>query len=88
MHRQSKLLCEAARQYTDMMAAKRTTAPAPAPHWDGGFEEFDAYMQALGMPPLGALGNPGSDMLCQGWIGADQGVDGFQNLPDMSMGGF
>ncbi|KAK4178074.1 hypothetical protein QBC36DRAFT_344944 [Triangularia setosa] len=47
MYRQSKLLYEAALQYTGVMAAK-SRAPQ-----DNSLEEFDAYIQALGMAPLG-----------------------------------
>jgi hypothetical protein len=83
MYRQSKLLYEAALQYTGIMAAKDS-----APQDNNGLEEFDAYIQSLGMPPLGALGNPGLESLFHN-LETDQGMDVlFQNVPNMSLGRF
>ncbi|KAK4158455.1 hypothetical protein C8A00DRAFT_28460 [Chaetomidium leptoderma] len=81
MYRQSKLLYEAALQYTAVIAAKSAAAPQD----NNSFEEFDAYIQSLGMPPLGALGNPGNETLFH-TLGMDQGMDGLQSVPDMSLG--
>jgi hypothetical protein len=79
MYRQSKLLYQAAVQYTGIMAAK-STAPR-----DNSLEEFDVYIQSLGMPTLGALGNPGNETLFYN-LETDQDMDVLQSVPDMSLG--
>jgi hypothetical protein len=68
---------DAALQYTDIMASRRA-----APQ-DNSFEEFDAYIQSLGMPPLGAMGNPGNESLFHN-LEIDQGMDILQSAPDVS----
>lgn len=81
MYRQSKMFHKAALQYTDLMASRRTTTAAPQ---DNSFEEFDAYIQSLGMPPLGVMGNPGNESLFHN-LDADQGLDMLQSgMPDMA----
>jgi hypothetical protein len=77
MYRQSKMFHDAALQYTDIMASRRA-----APQ-DNSFEEFDAYIQSLGMPPLGAMGNPGNESLFHN-LDIDQGMDILQSVPDVS----
>ncbi|KAJ4302456.1 hypothetical protein N0V88_002600 [Collariella sp. IMI 366227] len=75
-----KLLYEAALQYTGIMAAKNTAAQ------NNSLQDFDAYIQSLGMPPLGALGNPGNETLFHN-MGIDQGVDMFQSVPGVAWEG-
>jgi hypothetical protein len=79
MYRQSKLLYEAALQYTGMVAG-RSAAPQ-----GNSFDEFDAYIQSLGMPPMDALGNPGNETIFD-QLGTDQGMDVMQGIPDTSLG--
>ncbi|KAK4194932.1 hypothetical protein QBC40DRAFT_317728 [Triangularia verruculosa] len=78
MYRQSKLFYEAALQYTTVMAAKNRA------HQDNSLEEFDAYIQALGMPPLGELGNPGNEMLFH--LEPDQDMGLLHSGPDIFLG--
>jgi hypothetical protein len=76
MYRQSKLLYDAALQYTGIIAAKSTARQ------DNSIEEFDAYIQSLGMPPLGALGNPGNDTLFNN-LEMNQSTDMLQGVPEV-----
>lgn len=80
VHRQSKLLYEAAAQYTGMVAAKNTPV-----NQCGGFGELDACLQSLGMPPLGVLGNPGSESTFRGPEADQEGVGVMQGIPDPSL---
>lgn len=57
MYHQSKVLYEAAVQYKELVASKSMD------YRDSSLHEFDAYIQDLGMAPLGLLGNPGSELL-------------------------
>lgn len=59
MYHQSKVLYDAAKQYTELTASKGIEQQ------DTSLEEFDAYIQGLGMVPLGLMGNPGNELLFQ-----------------------
>ena len=68
MHCQCKALYDAALRYVEMTAS-RGSQPQ-----DNTFDELDAFIQTFGLPPFGALDNPGNESLFRA-MGQEQGMD-------------
>jgi hypothetical protein len=67
MYYQCKALYDSALRYVEMSTSRGSQLQ------DNSFDEFDAFIQTFGMPPLGALGNPGNECLFRA-IDQDQGI--------------